>query len=109
MSYSSVEVVNSTNYTISGEISYMSVFCSDNDFTVQPHSTWTSEKRIWTITEIQAFVVTPAGVFLAKPFISIGTTHHLFEVTHTADCNFRVVKMKNVKAQNQPQILQCCR
>ena len=97
MIYSSVEVVNSTNYPISGEISYMTVFCSDTDFTVEPNSKWESEKRICPIVEILAFVVTPKGVFYAKPFVSIGTTHTLFEVIQTGDFEFRVVKMRNIK------------
>lgn len=108
MSYSSIKIVNSTNYPISGEISYMAVFCDDTDFTVEPHSTWQSEKCIFPIVEILAYVITPAGVFLAKPFISIGTIHNLFEITHTEDCNFRVVKMRNLKAKNHPQFLQPC-
>lgn len=106
MFYSSLEIINSTNYSISGEISYMTVFCNDVDFTVQPNYTWKSEKRLCPIVEILAFVITENGVFLAKPFISMGTMHDSFEIVQNGDCNFRVIKMKRVKEKATPQLLQ---
>ena len=106
MSYSAVEVVNSTNYPISGEISYMTFFSSDIDFTLEPNSVWKSEKHIRPIVEILAFVITDNGVFLAKSFISLGTIHHSFEVVQNNDSSFRVVKMKKVKEKESIQFLQ---
>ncbi|WP_379966441.1 hypothetical protein [Epilithonimonas sp. UC225_85] len=106
MTYQSVEIINSTNYIISGEISYMTVFCRDTEFILNPYSAWQSQKRICPIVEITAFIKTPDGFFTAKPFISIGTTHQTFEVIQTEKQDFRVIKARNVKVKSHPQILQ---
>lgn len=92
---SSLEIINSTDYTISGEVSYMTVFCSNHYFFVKPHSDWKSEKRsICPIIEVSATVRTPRGLFAAQPYISIGTTHNLFEVVQIRENVFKVMKMR---------------
>lgn len=96
MSYPLIEIVNSTNHVISGEISYMTVFCSSHYFSAKPHSAWKAQKRgICPIIEISALVKTPRGTFIAKPYISIGTTHNLFELVQTAENMFRVIRLRN--------------
>lgn len=93
---SPLEIINSTDYIISGEVSYMTVFCSNHYFFVKPHSDWKSEKRgICPIIEVSATVRTPRGLFVAQPYISIGTTHSLFEVVQIRENVFKVVRMRN--------------
>lgn len=95
---SSIEIVNSTNYIISGEISYMTVFCSSHYFFMKPNTNWKSEKcGICPIIEVSAIVRTPRGVFTAKPFVSIGTTYSSFEVIQTKENIFSVIKLRNTK------------
>lgn len=100
-----LEIINSTDYIITGEISYMTVFCSNHYFFVKPHTIWKSEKRgICPIIEVSATVRTPRGTFVAKPFISIGTNHSLFEVIQTRENVFKVMRMRNGKNE-KPAVL----
>lgn len=93
---SPLEIINSTDYIISGEVSYMTVFCSNHYFFVKPHSDWKSEKRgICPIIEVSATVRTPRGLFAAQPYISIGTTHSLFEVVQIKENVFKVLRVRN--------------
>ncbi|MDP9957305.1 hypothetical protein J2X97_002974 [Epilithonimonas hungarica] len=93
---SPIEIINSTNYIISGEISYMTVFCSSHYFFVKPNTNWESEKRgICPIVQVSAMIRTPRGVFTAKPFVSIGTAYSSFEVIQTRENVFCVIRSRN--------------
>ena len=75
----------------------MTIFCSSHYFFVKPNSIWKSDKRgICPIVEVSAIVTTPRGTFTAKPYISIGTTHSLFEVVQVKENVFQVVKLKDI-------------
>ena len=53
MSYPPVNIVNSTDYTVSGTVTYMSSSCSDDEFTIGPWSTWEAKSRgVCLLTEI---------------------------------------------------------
>lgn len=96
----SLEIVNSTDHIIKGEVTYMTIFCASHYFFVKPNSKWRSEKRgICPIVEVSAEVKTPRGTFAAKPYFSVGTTHSRFEVVELRENVFKVVRMRNKKAQ----------
>ncbi len=97
-----LEIINSTDHIIKGEVTYMTIFCASHYFFAKPNSKWRSEKRgICPIVEISAEIKTPRGTFTAKPYISIGTTHSLFEVVELRENVFKVVRMRNAKAGKQ--------
>lgn len=94
----SLEIVNSTDHIVKGEVTYMTIFCASNYFFVKPNSKWRSEKRgICPIVEVSVEIKTPRGIFTAKPFISVGTSHGRFEVVELKENIFKVVKMKNAE------------
>lgn len=96
---SPIEIVNSTNYIISGEISYMTVFCSSHYFFMKPNANWRSEKRrIFPVLEVSATIRTPRGTFTAKPFISIGISQNLFEVIQVRENIFQIIRLRNTYA-----------
>lgn len=43
--YPYARVTNNTPYTVSGEVQYVSAFCSDDSYTVAPGATWTASSR----------------------------------------------------------------
>lgn len=96
----SLKIVNSTNYIIKGEVTYITIFCTNHYFFVKPKAVWKSEKRgVCPIVEISAEVKTPRGIFNAKPYISIGTSHSSFEVVEIRENIFKILKMKNTDAK----------
>ena len=98
-----LEITNSTDYIISGEVSYMTIFCSSHYFFVKPNTIWRSEKRgICPIVEISAVIKTPRGTFTAKPFMTIGTHHSRFKVVELRENVFKVIRMRNAKVEKQP-------
>lgn len=94
----SLEIVNSTDHIIKGEVTYMTIFCASHYFFVKPNSRWKSEKRgICPIVEVSAEIKTPRGTFTAKPYISIGTTHSRFQVVELRENVFKVIRMRQAK------------
>lgn len=97
---SSIEIINSTDYSISGEISYMTVFCSNKYFFAKPDSYWKSEKYgICPVVEVSAIIKTPRGTFVAKPYLSRGTSHSLFEVAQVRENIFVVRRLTKPDAE----------
>lgn len=96
----SLEIVNSTDYIIRGEVTYMTIFCTSHYFFVKPSSGWKSEKRgIFPIIQVSAEIHTPRGIFTAKPYISVGTNYNRFEVVELRENVFKVVRKKNSEAK----------
>ncbi len=94
----SLEIVNSTDHIIKGEVTYMTIFCASHYFFVKPNSRWKSEKRgICPIVEVSAEIKTPRGTFTAKPYISIGTPHSRFQVVELRENVFKVIRMRQAK------------
>lgn len=94
----SIEIINSTDHIVKGEVTYMTIFCANHYFFVQPNSKWQSEKRgICPIVEVSAEIKTPRGTFMAKPYFSVGTTHSRFEVVELRENVFKVLRMRNAK------------
>ncbi len=93
MMSSKLEIVNSTDYIITGKISYMFVLFSCHFFFVKPNKKWeTAKRKGWPIIEVSAKVRTPRGSFPAKPYISLGTNQGNFEVVQIRENVFKVIR-----------------
>lgn len=105
MSYSLVKIVNSTPYIAEGKAIYVSVFCSDDSYSVTPNTTWEAKSRgICLLKEITADVKTPQGIVKATPFHdSIGTTDSRFAIIQTGPTSFEVTKIVNLAESTLPE------
>lgn len=100
-----LEIVNSTDHIIKGEVTYMTIFCANHYFFLKPHSNWRSEKRgICPIVEVSAEVKTPRGTFKAKPYFSVGTTQSRFEVVELRENVFKVIRLRNSKIEKSAAV-----
>ncbi|SHK09594.1 hypothetical protein [Epilithonimonas mollis] len=92
---SSLEIINSTEYTVTGKVSYMTIFFGNHPFFVAPNKIWVSRKhRIFPLIEISAIVKTPRGNFKAKSSITFGTYHQLYEIVQVRENRFRIRRKK---------------
>lgn len=93
MSYPLVNIINSTNYTVNGQVNYRSAFCSDDDYTVNTGSSWTADSRgVCLVTQVTAVVQTPNGAIYATPYESSGTSYSQFAVLQTSPTTFEVTR-----------------
>lgn len=93
MAYPLVTIANSTNYIATGKVYYMSAFCSDDDYSVTPYTTWTASSRgVCLLTKITALVKTPNGEINATPYTSSGTSYSQFAILQTGPSSFEVTR-----------------
>ncbi|RPH33234.1 MAG: hypothetical protein EHM93_06075 [Bacteroidales bacterium] len=93
MAYPKVTIANSTTFIAKGTVSYMSLFCSNDDYTVTPNTTWTADGRgVCLLTKITATVKTPEGDIVATPYTSSGTSYSKFAVIQTGPGKFEVTR-----------------
>ena len=93
MGYPVVQIANSTNYIVSGTVAYASIFCSNDDYTVTPNTTWSAGSRgVCLLTGISAVVQTPQGNIQATPYSSSGTSYSQFAVIQTGLNTFEVTR-----------------
>lgn len=105
MSYSVVTIVNSTSFNAKGHVNYVSVFCSDDDYSVTTGATWSASSRgICLLKDISAEVTTPQGVIKAKSFHdSIGTSDSRFAIIQTGPLVFEVTKIVTLAKSELPE------
>ncbi|WP_299181090.1 hypothetical protein [uncultured Chryseobacterium sp.] len=104
MSYPLVKITNSTNYIASGKVSYMSIFCSDDNYTVTPNTTWQAGSRgVCLLTEISATLQTPNGNIQATPYTSSGTSYSEFAIIQTGTNSFAVTRIVNMAENEIPE------
>ncbi|RKS96051.1 hypothetical protein [Chryseobacterium defluvii] len=104
MSYPLVKITNSTNYIASGKVSYMSIFCSDDDYSVTPNTTWEAKSRgVCLLTEISATIKTPNGEVVATPYTSSGTSYSNFAILQTGPNSFAVTRIVNLSEDQVPE------
>jgi hypothetical protein len=97
MSYPLVKITNSTNYIASGKVSYRSIFCSDDNYSVTPNTTWQASSRgVCLLTKITATVKTPSGDIVATPYESSGTSYSNFAIIQTGPNTFAVTRIVNL-------------
>jgi hypothetical protein len=89
MGYPLVNIVNSTNYPVSGVVYY--VDCKNDDFTIDPLKSWEAKSRgICLLSEITADVQMPGSKIEATPYQSSGTSYSQFVIYQTGDSSFEV-------------------
>jgi hypothetical protein len=92
--YELVQVVNSTNYPARGKVEYLTKLCSDDEYTVNPFSTWTANHRgVCLVTKISALLAAPSGPIEATPYTSSGTGYSQFAVIQWGSNSFRVTRI----------------
>jgi hypothetical protein len=93
MSYPPVQITNSTNFIASGTVHLASIFCSNDDYTVTPNTTWTEGGRgVCLVTKITATLKTPQGNFEAQPYESSGTSYSQYAIIQTGPTSFEVTR-----------------
>ena len=103
MSYPLVSILDSTNYTATGTVSYLSLFCSNDDYTVGSLATWTAGGRgVCLVTEISAVVQTPNGNIQASPYTSSGTSYSQFVIIQTSPTSFEVTRRVGAAEDTKP-------
>jgi hypothetical protein len=96
MAYPVVRICNSTPYPVSGQVSYASVFCSDDQFTIAPGACWEAAGRgICLVTGITVVVVVNGNPVQAVPYISSGTSYSQFVVVQLGNDSFAVTRVTN--------------
>jgi hypothetical protein len=99
MAYPLVNIVNSTNFSVSGTVSYASVFCSNDNYGMGPNKSWTASGRgVCLVTEISATVDAPGGSVTATPYTSSGTSYSQFAVIQTNDNPYAFEVTRRVSA-----------
>jgi hypothetical protein len=83
MSYPDVQITDSTSFNASGKVSYRSAFCSNDNYSVTPNTTWSNGRGVCLITEISAVVQTSNGNIEATPYTSSGTSYSQFAIIQT--------------------------
>lgn len=95
MAYPLVHIHNSTRYTVTGKVSYMSMFCADDKYEVFPFDTWTAKSRgVCLLTKITATVHLEDGTEAeARPYQSSGTSYSGFAVVQLSENTFAVSRL----------------
>jgi hypothetical protein len=93
MSYPDVHIVNSTKYPANGTVHYMSIFCSNDDYHVDPGQTWEHSRGVCLITKIDAELLTPGWHVQGEPYESSGTSYSQFAIIETGPRQFKVTRV----------------
>ncbi|MFF2910310.1 hypothetical protein [Paenibacillus sp. NPDC057934] len=96
--YDPVQIYNSTSFNASGKVEYASIFCSDDNYSVQRDETWTASSRgVCLVTQISATVKTPSGNIQAEPYTSSGTSYSRFAIIQVGVNKFQVTRITSAK------------
>ncbi|WP_145045048.1 MULTISPECIES: hypothetical protein [Paenibacillus] len=92
--YDPVQIFNSTSFNAVGRVEYSSLFCSDDNYSVQRDETWRASGRgVCLLTRITATVRTPSGNIEAEPYTSTGTSFSQFAIIQVGPNSFRVTRV----------------
>lgn len=101
--YKKVSILNTTQYTGTGEVKYLSFFCSSDHYKVLSLKTWKAKNRgVCLVTKITADVWTPGGEIAATPYTSTGTSYHRFAIIQTGKNSYAVVRWVGGKEDVKP-------
>ncbi|MEK0315011.1 hypothetical protein [Cohnella sp. 56] len=96
--YDPVQIHNSTSFNAFGRVEYASLFCSDDNYSVQRDDTWRASSRgACLLTRITATVRTPSGNIEATPYTSSGTSYSNFAIIQTGVNQFQVTRVVSGK------------
>jgi hypothetical protein len=102
MSYPDVDIHNSTNFIVRGEVKYLSRFCSNDEFWITPNTHWSHSRGVCLIYEIEVTVRTPSGDVPAKRYESSGTSYSKFAVIQVGPNEFEVTRRVTGTEDNPP-------
>ncbi len=92
--YPPVAIFDSTAYIAWGKVTYASLLCGDDSYSVTPQTQWQASSRgACLVTKITATVRTPSGDFQAEPYTSSGTSYSQFAVIQTGPNQFAVTRV----------------
>ncbi|MCG7386385.1 hypothetical protein [Paenibacillus sp. ACRRY] len=92
--YDLVQIFNSTPYNAFGRVEYASIFCSDDNYSVQRDETWRASGRgACLVTRITATVRTPSGNVEAEAYTSSGTSYSQFAIIQVGVNKFQVTRV----------------
>ncbi len=92
--YDPVQITNSTSFNAFGKVEYASIFCSDDNYSVQRDETWRASSRgVCLVTRITATVRTPSGNIEAEPYTSSGTSFSRFAIIQVGVNKFQVTRV----------------
>lgn len=94
MSYPLVHISNSTPYPAAGKVSYASIFCSDDDYTVNGNGgQWTASSRgVCLVTKVSASLNVNGSWVEASAYTSSGTSYSQFAIIQTGN-SFAVTRV----------------
>lgn len=94
--YDPVQITNSTSYNAFGTVEYASIFCSNDNYSVERDTTWRASSRgVCLLTRITATVRTPSGNIEAQPYTSTGTSYSRFAIIQVGPNQFQVTRVVN--------------
>lgn len=103
MAYPYVNIFDSTAYNAWGTVSYLTAFCSNDDYSVTPNTAWQASSRgTCLVTMITATVRTPAGDIVATPYTSSGTSYSQFAIIQTGPSSFEVTRRVSLSEDAPP-------
>ncbi|GIL67117.1 hypothetical protein Vafri_20566 [Volvox africanus] len=105
MSYPKVTIVNSTPYVARGQVDYLSLFCSDDGYTVSANgATWTGPDRgVCLVKRVSATLNTPQGNVEAEAYTSSGTAYSQYAIIYQPNGNgFAVTRVVSKVLETGP-------
>lgn len=100
--YDPVQIYNSTSFNAFGKVEYASIFCSDDNYSVQRDETWSASSRgVCLLTKITATVRTPSGNIEAEPYTSSGTSFSRFAIIQVGVNKFQVTRVVSSKRRKR--------
>lgn len=100
--YDPVQIFNSTSFNAFGRVEYASIFCSDDNYSVQRDETWRASSRgVCLVTRITATVRTPSGNIEAEPYTSSGTSFSQFAIIQVGVNKFQVTRVVSRSAKRR--------
>lgn len=87
MGYPVVKITNNTSYEAYGTVTYPSIFCSNDDYTVEANSTWSASSRgVCLVSLITGVLRGPDGPISVAPFNpGVGTSQSEFAIGGSGD------------------------
>lgn len=96
MGYPLVKITNSTPYTVEGQIVYLSICCSDDDYKIESFKSWEAKDRGVCLVKKITAVISKNGKFIhAKEYTSTGTSYSRFAIVQLGDNEFAVTRIVN--------------
>ena len=103
--YPYAHVENLSPYEIHVKVTYMSIFCSDDEVTIAPGQSWTADSRgVCLITEVSSTMKLPEGEINCIPYESSGTSYSQFMVAYKAPLKCLVTRIVNESGPEDRQL-----